>query len=134
MLIYFNIFECDRNILTWLYWLLTKIIIGQWYIATIIIVNYSFHQSHIVLFILGGHTRSFICHVKSIQNIPTTFEYVKISQHFICNWIFLILCLIICVLLLVYIFVNALWFVFLRRIFVDDYYFLFLLIRRTDLR
>ena len=113
---------------------LTKLLTRQWYIVTIIMVNYSFHQSHIVFFFGGGHARFFIFHFKSVKNILTTFEYVKIAWHFICHWRFLILCLIICIFFFVNISVNSLWFVFLRRKFVDDDEFLFVLVHRTDLR
>ena len=113
---------------------LSKFLFWQWYIWTIVIFNHSFQQIRIVFFFLGDHAHSFICHVNSVQKIPTTFEYVKIARYFICNWIFLILCLIICVLLFVYTFLKALWFVFLHRTLVDDDAFWFVLVRITDPR
>ena len=57
----------------------------KWCLLTIIMFNHSFQHIRIVFFFLGGHECSFICHVKSVKNIPTTFQYVKIAQHFICN-------------------------------------------------
>ena len=86
----------------------------------IMMFNHIFQQIHIVFLFLGGRACSFICHVKSVQNISTTFEYAKIARKFTCNSIFLILCLILCVFLIVYIFVSALRFVFPHREFVDD--------------
>ena len=67
-----------------------------------------FPTSLYTIFLFGGHARSFICHVKSVQNISTIFVYVKIARHSICNLRFLIICLILCVFLFVYIFVIAL--------------------------
>ena len=64
---------------------LYKIIIGKWCIVMIITVNYSFQQLHIVFVFCGDHARLFIRNVKSVQNIHTAFEYVKIARHFICN-------------------------------------------------
>ena len=64
---------------------LSKLLIGQWYIVTIIILDKIIHKSYIVFFFWGDYAQSFIRHVKSVQKIPTTFEYVKIARHFICN-------------------------------------------------
>ena len=108
----------------------SKLLIRQWFIMTIIVVNESF-QDILKLFIFcGGHACLFIRHVKSVQNISSTFEYFKIPCHFICNWIFLILC----VFFLIYTFVNALLFVSLYRTFADDDVFWFALVRIIDLR
>ena len=82
---------------------LLKILIVQCCIVKIIVINYIFQHLRIVFFFYGGHVCSFICHVKSVQRILSTIKYVKISQHFMCNWIFLILCLILCVFLFGYI-------------------------------
>ena len=65
--------------------LFLDILIGQWCIVIIIIVNYSFQQIRIVFVFWGGHARLFMCHLKSVQKNPTTFEYVKISRHFMFN-------------------------------------------------
>ena len=65
--------------------LFLKLLIVQWCIVIIIIVNYSFRQLCIVFVFWGDHARSFIPHIKYVQNIPTTFEYVKISRHSMCN-------------------------------------------------
>ena len=83
---YHNRIDCLSNFLFW-----------QWCIWTIIMLNHSFQQIRIIFFFLGGHAHLFICQVNSVQNIPTTFEYIKIDRHFICNWRLLILCLNICV-------------------------------------
>ena len=74
--------------------------------ATIMIImfNHSFQQICIVLFFLGGYARWLICYVKSVQNVPTISKYLKLARHFICNWVLLILCFILCVLLFVYIY------------------------------
>ena len=96
---------------------LSKLLIGQWYIVTVIMVNCSFQHICIVFFFLGGHACSFICHVKSVHKHFTTLEYVKIAQKLIHKWRFLILCIILCVFLFVYIFVNELWLVLLWRTF-----------------
>ena len=58
------------------------------------IVNYSFQQLRLVFVFWGDQARLFIRHIKSVKRISTKFEFVKISRHSICNWIFLILCLI----------------------------------------
>ena len=75
---------------------LSKLLNGQWCIVKIIVVNLSLQHIRIVFTSWGSHSRSFIRHVKSVQNLSSTFKYVKISRHIICNWIFLILFLIIC--------------------------------------
>ena len=46
-----------------------------------------------------SYTCSFIRHVKSVQNIHITFEYVKIARHYMCNLRFLTICLVLCVFL-----------------------------------
>ena len=109
---------------------LSKILTGQWCIVTIIMVNYIFQHLCIVFISWGSHARLFIRHVKSVQNISSTFEYVKIARHIICNWRFLIFCLILCIVLFVY---NTFWFLLLRRKFCDDYnfWFGFVVLRRT---
>ena len=113
---------------------LSKLLIGKCCIVMIIVVNESFQHLLKVFIFLGVHTRSFIHHVKSVQNILTIFEYVKIARHFICNWIFLTLCPILFAFLFFDIFVNGFWFFFLRRTFVKDDAFWFVLVCRTDLR
>ena len=113
---------------------LPKLLIWQWCIVIIILISYSFQQLCIVFVFWGVHARSFICHIKSVQNIPTTIEYVKISEHFMCNWRFLILCLNICFFLFVYTFVNAFWFIFLCRKFVNNDDFWLFLVHGTDMR
>ena len=111
----------------------SKLLIGQCNIVTIIVVNGSFEHIPKLFILWGGHARSLLCHVNYVQNILTTFEYVKLAQHFICNQRFLIFSLIIYVFLFVNIFLNTFLFVFLRRTFVDDDSFLFVLVRTTDL-
>ena len=53
---------------------LSNLLIGKWCIVTIIVINKSFQQICMVFFFWGGHARSFRCHGKSVQNVPTTFE------------------------------------------------------------
>ena len=112
---------------------LLKLLFFQWFLCTEIMLNNSLQQISIVLFFLGGHSRLLIYHIKSVQNILTTFKYVKIAQHFICNQIFLILCLILCMFLFVNIFKNAFRLVLLRRKCFNDDAFWFVLVRKTDL-
>ena len=84
---------------------LSKLLIGKWCIVIIIIVNSSFQHLLKVFIFWGGHACLFILPVKSIQNISTTLEYVKIYRNLMCNWRFLIIGLILCV----FYFVNILW-------------------------
>ena len=95
---------------------LLNFLIGQWFIVVIIVIDWYFQHICIVFVPFCSHVHSFIKHIKSVQKIFTTFEYVKISRHIICN-------LIIYAFLLVN---NALWFVFLHRTFVDDDAFRFI--------
>ena len=99
---------------------LTNFLIGKWCIVAIIVIDYRFQHLCIVCILRDVHACLFIRHAKSVQKRSTTFVYVKIARHFICNWIFLIPCLIICIFLFVYIFVNVFWFVVLRRTLLDD--------------
>ena len=91
----------------------------------------AFPTSLYIIIIWGIHTRSFIQHVKFVQKISSTFEYVKIDRHIICNWIFLRLCHTLCVFLYIY---NVLWLVFLCRAFVDNDAFWFVLVHGTALQ
>ena len=96
--------------------------------------NYIFQQIRKVFFFFCGHACWFVCHVKPVQNILTTFEYLKIAWQFICYWRFLILCLVLCVFLFVDNFANAFLFLFLCYTFVEYNVFWFGLVSRIDLR
>ena len=76
---------------------LLNFLVGQWYIVEIIVIDWRFQHLRIVLLFWGCHAHLFIRHIKSIQKLSLTFEYVKISRNIIFNWRFLILCLIRCV-------------------------------------
>ena len=99
---------------------LSDVLIGQWWIVTIMVIYYIFQHLCIIFIFSFGHAFSFKSHVKSVQRGSTTLVYVKIAQHFICNWRFHIHCLVICVFLFVYIYLNAFLFVFLFRTSVND--------------
>ena len=86
---------------------ISKIIIGQWCTVTIIAICYDYLKLCMVFISWSCHARSFVPRIKLVQDILSTFKYVKISR-LLDNWIirncrFLIICLIPCVLFSVYV-------------------------------
>ena len=106
--------------------------------VTIIAICYGPQQLRIIFISRVFHARSYAHCVNIVQEILTTFEYVKISRLLdkciIRNKRFIIICLVICIFFFVYAFVGALWCTLLRITFINNNVFLFLLICRTDLQ
>ena len=85
----------------------SNIIIVQWCTVTIIAICYDYLQFCMVFISWSCHACSFVSCIELVQDILSTFKYVKISW-LLDNWIirncrFLILCLIPCVFFSVYI-------------------------------
>ena len=84
-----------------------NLLIVQWFTVKIIAICYGYLQFCIVFVSWSSHTRSFVPCATLVQDMFSTFEYVKIA-HLIDYWIirkwrFLIICLMLCVFFLVFV-------------------------------